>query len=523
MDTIAILIIMFYSFDIVALFIFGVHAYLMVFLYRKNHEYCLSNVEYEPLDLKKTPAREIPVVTIQLPIYNEFYVVDRLIEATTRIQWPKNKLEIQVLDDSTDETKEKAESLVQSYKRAGFNIQHIHRTDRKGHKAGALREGLEKTRSDYIAIFDADFLPAPDFLIKTMPYFVDPEIGMIQTRWGHINDNYSLLTMAQSFGIDGHFVIEQVARNATKLWMNFNGTGGIWRRQCIIDAGNWQADTLTEDFDLSYRAELAGWQFRYFRDVVNPAELPATIAAFKSQQFRWCTVSIQTALKLIPRIWRADFSWKIKAEAIIHLLSYSVHPLMILNILLAMPLLLMDQWTGFSIYDVSISVLFGAATFLSISTFGPTFFYIYSQRELYINWKTRIIWIPFLIMIGTGIAINNTRAFIEALIGIKSGFKRTPKYRIESASDRPLQRMKYRIPMDPTVFLELAMGIYCIVSIYFSVLVEKPFLIPFMAIYAAGFLYISVNAILEHFDMPIRLPVNYEKRLQALTHQTQET
>ena len=258
MDTIAVLIIIIYSFDILALFVFGVHAYLMVFLYKKNHEYCLSNVEHEPIDLKKTPARDLPKVTIQLPIYNEFYVVDRLIEATTRLQWPKSKLEIQVLDDSTDETKEKAESLVQSYKREGFNIHHIHRVNRQGHKAGALREGLEKTNADYIAIFDADFLPAPDFLIKTMPYFVDPEIGMIQTRWGHINDNYSLLTMAQSFGIDGHFVIEQVARNATKLWMNFNGTGGIWRRQCIMDAGNWQADTLTEDFDLSYRAELAG-------------------------------------------------------------------------------------------------------------------------------------------------------------------------------------------------------------------------------------------------------------------------
>lgn len=504
MDLIAIVLILFYAVDIVALFIFGVHQYLMVFLYRKNPDYCESDSDYPPVDLLNTKESSIPKVTIQLPVYNEYYVVDRLIEETTKLQWPKSRLEIQVLDDSTDESKDKAAALVELYQGQGFDIQHIHRTDRKGHKAGALREGLAKTDSDFIAIFDADFLPAPDFLIKTVPYFQDPEIGMVQTRWGHINADYSMLTMAQSFGIDGHFVIEQVARNANNLWMNFNGTGGIWRRQCIEEAGNWQGDTLTEDFDLSYRAELAGWKFRYFKDVVNPAELPATVSSFKSQQFRWCKGSIQTAMKLIPRIWRADFNWKIKAEAIIHLLSYSVHPLMILNILLALPLLLMDKWTGFSIYDVSVEVLFAAAAFLSISTFGPTFFYIYSQRELYKTWKSRIVWIPVLVMIGTGIAVSNTRAFFEAVFGVKSGFKRTPKYRIESKKDSLTLKNKYKIPLDPSVIIELALSVYCVASIYFSIIVYKPFLIPFMGIYAIGFLYLAVNGILENLQISVR-------------------
>ncbi len=503
-DILAILLIAVYSLDIVALFIFGIHTYIMVYFYRKNRDYCYSNVEHEPIDLKRVKAENLPEVTVQLPIYNEFYVVDRLIDATLKIRWPKEKLHIQVLDDSTDETKDKVAGIVSNLKSQGYRIEHLHRTDRTGHKAGALKAGLEKCKSEFIAIFDADFLPAPDILIKTIPYFSEPDVGMVQTRWGHINDDYSMLTMAQSFGIDGHFVVEQVARNGGRMWMNFNGTAGIWRRQCIYDAGNWQADTLTEDFDLSYRAELAGWRFRYFTDIVNPAELPSTIASFKSQQFRWCKGSIQTAVKLIPRILRSSFSKKIKLEAITHLLNYSVHPLMVINILLSLPLLLVDRWTSFKLSSVSIGVLFFAATVLSLSTLGPTFFYIYSQRELYRNWKKRIIWIPVLMMIGTGIAISNTRAFIEALTGKKSAFMRTPKYRIESRDDNVKKRSLYRQPLDPLVFTELAMGIYGLVTAYFAWIYEKPFIIPFMLIYAAGFLYISVGNILERLQINAR-------------------
>jgi len=332
MDLIAIILISVYSLDIVVLFLFGLHCYLMIYLYRRNAEYCVSgeDEEREPIDLDRISSGSLPIVTVQLPIYNEYYVIDRLLKTTTALKWPKDRLEIQVLDDSTDNTRERARRLVEHYQNLGYDIHHIHRTVRTGHKAGALREGLDFCKGEFIAIFDADFMPTPEFLISTIPYFADDGIGMVQTRWGHINDDYSILTKAQSYGIDGHFMIEQVARNCNNLWMNFNGTGGIWRKRCIIEAGNWQSDTLTEDFDLSYRAELAGWRFRYFRDVVNPAELPATISAFKSQQFRWCKGSIQTALKLIPTILRSRFNWKIKGEAVVHLLNYSVHPLMLI-------------------------------------------------------------------------------------------------------------------------------------------------------------------------------------------------
>lgn len=499
LDLLGLLVVFIYGLDILLLFYFGIHSYLMVFLYRRNQKYCVSGAEaeYEAIDLDKTPHSKLPMVTVQLPIFNEFYVIDRLIESTVAMEWPKEKLEIQVLDDSTDETVEKTRRLVDFYQTRGFDIKHIHRTNRSGHKAGALKAGLEVARGNFIAIYDADFMPAPDFLRKTIPYFADSSIGMVQTRWGHINEDYSFLTKAQSFGIDGHFMIEQVARNCNNLWMNFNGTGGIWKRECIMDAGNWQSDTLTEDFDLSYRAELAGWKFRYFKDIVNPAELPSTMSSFKAQQFRWCKGSIQTAFKLIPRILRSNFDWKIKAEAITHLINYSVHPLMVINILFALPLLLMDSWSSFSIYDTSIMVLFGAAALLSIGTFGPITFYIYSQRELYPDWKKRIIFLPVLTMMGTGIAVVLTRAWIEAALGIKSSFKRTPKYRIESKADNLADRIKYSVPFDWMVFLELAMAVYCMISIYYSFQKNKVFLVPFMLLYAAGFLYTAFSTLYD--------------------------
>jgi cellulose synthase/poly-beta-1,6-N-acetylglucosamine synthase-like glycosyltransferase len=487
-----------YLVDVVLLFAFGLHAFLMIYLSRKNPEHCVSGADgTAAIDLKKTPARNIPRVTVQLPIYNEFYVVERLIDSAVQIEWPKNKLEIQVLDDSTDETREKAGDIVARYRKLGYNIHHIHRVDRVGHKAGALRAGLEVARGEFIAIFDADFLPTPEFLVKTIPYFAEGEVGMVQTRWGHINTDYSVLTRAQSMGIDGHFMIEQTARNAAGLWMNFNGTGGVWRRQCIVEAGNWQADTLTEDFDLSYRAALAGWKFRYFKDVSNPGELPPTVQAFKSQQFRWCKGSIQTAIKLLPRIFQADIPVKIKAEAVVHLLSYTMHPLMILNMLFALPLLLIGDWTSYALTDVSITIVLGIAAVMSVGTLGPIVFYVVSQKDLYPDWKSRIRWLPFLIMIGTGIAVSNTRAWLEALLGVKSAFKRTPKLRIESRSDLVTQRNKYRQPLDPLVPLEFLMGAYCLTCVYFSLKLNFTMLAPLMVLYGAGFFYVAILSLRE--------------------------
>jgi len=320
---------------------------------------------------------------------------------------------------------------------------------------------------------------------------------MVQARWGHINQDYNILTKAQGYGIDGHFMIEQVARNANHLWMNFNGTAGVWRKECIYDAGGWEHDTLTEDFDLSYRAELKGWKFRYLKDVVCKAEIPAMISAYKSQQFRWCKGSIQTALKLLPKIWSAPLGWKIKSEAIIHLINYSVCPLMIVNILLTAPLLLMEYWTGFKFTDLPMTLLFIAATLMSVGSVGPLIFYAYSQREIYPEWKSRLGFLPVMIMIGTGIAIVNTRAWLEAILGVKSGFKRTPKLRIESESDQLIDRQKYHIPMDYHAVLELIMGLYCFFCVYISFLVNKPFIIGFMIVYGFGFLFVGLNTIKE--------------------------
>lgn len=487
-----------YMLDVFLLFGFGLHAFLMIYLSRKNPERCVSEADgTAAIDLKNTRAAGLPIVTVQLPIFNEFYVVDRLIESALRIEWPKSRLEVQVLDDSTDETREKAKRICAQFRKQGFNIQHIHRVDRTGHKAGALKAGLARAKGEFIAIFDADFLPVPDFLRKTIPYFQDGEIGMVQTRWGHINTDYSVLTRAQSMGIDGHFMIEQTARNAAGLWMNFNGTGGVWRRRCITEAGDWQADTLTEDFDLSYRAALAGWQFRYLKDVANPGELPPTVQAFKSQQFRWCKGSIQTAIKLLPRILRADVSWKIKAEATVHLLSYTMHPLMILNMLFALPLLLIGDWTSYTLNDVSVTVVLGIAAVMSIGTLGPLVFYVFAQRDLYPDWTARIRYLPFLIMIGTGIAISNTRAWCEAILGIKSPFKRTPKLRIESKSDSVTERARYRQPLDPLVPLEFLMGLYCFVCVAVSIHLNFSMLAPLMALYGAGFFYVAILSVRE--------------------------
>lgn len=490
---VTILFITIYLIDIILLFFFGLHSMLMVQLYRKNHKFC----ESDPTKVLDPNDKNLPSVTVQIPIYNEFYVVERIIDSSIQMIYPMDKIEFQILDDSTDETVEKAAKLVKFYTEKGYNIKHLHRKDRTGHKAGALEAGLAQTNGEYIAIFDADFMPDPDFLIKTVPYFEDPQIGMVQVRWGHFNSDYNTLTKAQSYGIDGHFMIEQVARNANQLWMNFNGTAGIWRKECIVDAGNWEHDTLTEDFDLSYRAELKGWKFRYFKDIECKAEIPALITAYKSQQFRWCKGSIQTAVKLLPRILRHDMPWRVKAEAIVHLLNYSVHPLMIINILFTAPLLLMEYWTGYTFQDIPLFALYITATFLTIGSIGPIIFYAYSQRELYKDWVSRLPFLPVLIMIGTGIAIVNTRAWLEAVLGIKSSFKRTPKLKLENTADSWKDKLKYTIPLDFHIFLEFFMGIYCAFCVYLSFLVDKPFIVGFLIIYSLGFFFVSINTLKE--------------------------
>lgn len=503
MEIVASVVAALYTIDLLLLAFFGLHCLIMIYLYRKNGDHCrlgaLGKLEQagEAKELRKG-AGPYPFVTVQLPIYNEYNVVERLLRSVAALHWPPNRLEIQVLDDSTDGTRQLIQRLVRDYRRKGLQITALYRKERRGFKAGALHAGLSKARGEYIAIFDADFIPPSDFLLKTVPLFANSEIGMVQTRWGHTNRDYSLLTRAQALGVDGHFIIEQAARNGSSLWMNFNGTAGIWRRSCILEAGNWQADTLTEDFDISYRAEMAGWKFRYLKDVVSPAELPATVTAFKSQQFRWCKGSIQTAVKLIPRIWRSDFSKKIKAEAFTHLLNYSVHPLLLLNVLLTLPMLLLIPSLPFDLDALPGLALAGLALILSVGFIGPFSLYINAQQHLYSDWRRRILWLPALIMIGTGVAVNNSWAYIEALLGRQSAFHRTPKLGLESPTDNLWLRIANVADIKKGNHLELwefCMGLYTAATILCAIIEDRFLPAAFLAIYAAGFFYMCFGSL----------------------------
>jgi cellulose synthase/poly-beta-1,6-N-acetylglucosamine synthase-like glycosyltransferase len=399
-----------------ALAVLGAHRYLMVFrYYRYRHR------RPEP----KGRFASLPVVTVQLPVYNELYVVERLIDAVCRLDYPRERLEVQVLDDSTDETSEIARRCIDYHRQSGIDIHHIHRRDRTGFKAGALAAGLTRARGELIAIFDADFVPDPSFLEEVVHQFVDPKVGLVQARWGHINQNYSLLTRVQSILLDAHFILEHGGRNRSGCFFNFNGTAGVWRKATIVDAGGWQHDTLTEDMDLSYRAQLRGWQFVFLPDVVAPAEIPVSVNAFKTQQHRWSKGSIQTARKLLPRILASALPLRVKVEAIFHLTANIAYPLMVLLSLLMFPSLVVRfdmGWHEMLLIDVP---LFMVATVSVMS------FYIVSQREIYADWKNRLKVLPMLLSLGIGMSWNNARAVLEGLFGRDASFVRTPKYRIE--------------------------------------------------------------------------------------------
>ena len=483
------------------MFYFGAHYYVMLYLCLRSNDKCTSPALESGVKKIKSPTK-YPHVTVQLPLFNEYYVAGRLIDSIVSLEYPKNKLEIQVLDDSTDECKNLAQDKVEHYQKLGFDIHHIHRKEREGHKAGALKSGLKIAKGEFIAIFDADFVPMSDFLEKTIPlFYTDSKIGVVQARWGHVNDNYSALTKAQSIGVDGHFMIEQVARNTSDLWINFNGTAGIWRKNCIIDAGNWHYDTLTEDFDLSFRAQLKGWRFKYLNDVLCPAELPATVTAFKSQQFRWCKGSIQTAVKLIPKILRSKEPLKVKVEAVTHLLNYSVHPLIYLNILLTMPLLYLQEKLFYAPGYVMTSFM----SILGIATMGPIIFYAASQRYLYpSNWKRRLCFLPLLSMIGSGISLSNTKAWLEAILGKKSSFIRTPKLGLTSNKNQLSIKNKSlynNSKIDLVTIFEFLTLCYMIGTIWYSIVQEQWVVIPYLLICSLGFLYISILGFLDYFKM----------------------
>lgn len=424
---------------------------------------------------------ELPKVTIQIPLFNEPVVAERLVRKICEIKYPIDKLEIQVLDDSTDNTQDILKAVVAEYAAKNFNIKYIHRVDRSGYKAGALKAGLEVAEGEFVAIFDADFLPNPDFLMKTVPHFNNPEIGMVQTRWEHLNEEYSYLTKAQALALDGHFALEQEVRFKSGFFINFNGTAGIWRKSCIYDAGNWQPDTLTEDLDLSYRAQLKGWKFVYLNEVTSPAELPADINALKTQQFRWTKGAVETAKKLLPAVIRSNFPLKVKIESFIHLTSNIVFPFIIIVALLNVPIVVLKNIT--TSYDNFYSLM-SIFVLASISTF---LFYTFAQKTIHLDWRKRLLFFPLFLAGSMGFAVNNTKAVVEALIGKKSGFVRTPKAGIIGKTANANNVMKQKKKIHATAIFELFLALYFIVGMGISLYYLEIAALPFQFMFFLGF------------------------------------
>ena len=477
------LVLVSYFFVLIILAVYGWHRYYLVYLYMRNRG-------KEPK--AGPPLDPLPVVTIQLPLYNEMYVAERLIESVCRMEYPRDLLEIQVLDDSTDETRSIAAQAVRRMAAQGVDIHYYHRTARTGFKAGALEEGLKVARGEFVAIFDADFVPTPDFLTRLMPHFADPQVAMVQARWGHINQDYSLLTKIQSILLDGHFVLEHGGRHRAGRFFNFNGTAGVWRCTAIADAGGWQHDTLTEDLDLSYRAQLRGWRFVFVSDVIAPAEVPVEMNAFKSQQHRWAKGSVQTCRKLLPQLLRAKLPLGVKVEAFFHLTANFNYPLMCVLSILMFPAMVIRYnmgWYEMLLIDVP---LFFAATFSVCN------FYMVCQREIHKDWRARVKYLPFLMSIGIGLSINNARAVFEALCNRQSEFVRTPKYRIEGDADEWVGK-KYRQSVAVQPLVELALGLYFTATVFYALANGIYGTLPFLVLFQIGFLYTGLLSIVQQY------------------------
>jgi len=478
-----------YTIVLLGLSLYGIHRYVIIYLYLKHRK---------NLPKPKGQFEALPRITVQLPIYNELYVVERLINAVAALDYPRELLDVQVLDDSTDETRELAAQKVAELKATGLDITHVHRTDRTGFKAGALENGSKICKGDFILILDADFVPAPDVLKKTIHYFTDEKIGMIQTRWGHLNRTYSMLTRVQAMFLDGHLLLEQTGRNRAGRFINFNGTAGVWRKTCIADAGGWQHDTLTEDLDLSYRAQIKGWQFVFLPELVTPAELPVDMNGFKSQQHRWTKGSIQTCRKLLPALWRADVPFLVKVEGTVHLTcNYTF-------LLLACICVLMHPGTGGTTGSVWRTILLDIPIFAT-GCLPAVIFYMVSQRELYPrSWWKEILYMPALFALTIGLAVNNAWAVLQAMCGHESEFTRTPKYGIKGKKHN-WKKSKYSPLKTVLPFVELGFAIYFIRFLYLGIMASNWFSIPFLLLFAGGFTYVATCSILQWFPQ-IRMP-----------------
>jgi len=464
---------------------YGAHRYWMVYLYYKHKK----NKTTEPA--AHFQSEEFPRVTVQLPIFNEQYVVARLLDAVCRLDYPREKLDIQLLDDSTDETIEVARLLVDRYAASGHPVTYLHRDNREGYKAGALAEGLKTAKGEFVAIFDADFVPPPDFLLKCIHHFTDPKVGMVQTRWTHINRNYSVLTEVEAILLDGHFVLEHSARSRSGVFFNFNGTAGMWRRCAIDEAGGWQHDTLTEDTDLSYRAQLQGWKFVYLQDVECPAELPVEMTAFKTQQARWAKGLIQVSKKILPRVLASNASRSVKIEAFYHLTANLSYPLMIVLSVLLMPAMIIRFYQGW------FQMLYIDLPLFMASTFSISSFYLVSQKELFPKrWLRSLLYLPLLMALGIGLTVTNTRAVLEALTGKQTAFARTPKYRVESKKDR-VGAKKYRKRLGWVPWLELLIGTYFALAVFYAIDNENYFTVPFLLLFVIGYWVTGLMSLLQ--------------------------
>ncbi|HET6862736.1 MAG TPA: glycosyltransferase family 2 protein [Pyrinomonadaceae bacterium] len=447
--------------------------------------------KFVPRPVARFSPEDLPLITVQLPLFNELYVVERLLKAVTAIDYPREKLEIQVLDDSTDETVKLAEAVVARYAEQGFDIHYIHRSDRTGFKAGALENGNKTAKGELLAIFDADFVPKPDCLRKLVDFFTDPLVGCAQMRWAHINGNYNLLTKLQTIMLDGHFVVEQTTRNRTGGFFNFNGTAGIWRRKAIEMSGGWQHDTLTEDTDLSFRAQLMGWKFVYLLDEESPAEIPVEINAFKAQQRRWAKGVMQVGLKLYPRIWLAPLPLRVKLEMFFRLTGNISYPLMIIASFLQFPLLLVRYNQPFyHLMVLDLPLLF----FSSISVvlfYGTAVWYLDDKRT------PRLLHLPLVMALGIGLAFSNARAVLEALLGVKTEFVRTPKYRVEDTADETWKRKKYKRKRGLLPLLELGFALYFLLAMTYAVRLHMWGTIPFLFLFFFGFAYMGVMSVMQ--------------------------
>ena len=477
--------------------LYGLHRYVLLydyFVYRKN-------VPRTP-----PPVENWPKVTIQLPIFNERYVIERLVDAVAQFDYPRELLDIQVLDDSTDETREVARACVERHALQGLPITYIHRTNREGFKAGALENGLKTAKGEFVAIFDADFIPQGDFLRRTVPYFLDPltesKIGMVQTRWTYLNSDYSLLTRVETILLDGHFVIEHGGRSRRGTFFNFNGTAGVWRRAAIDAAGGWEHDTLTEDTDLSYRAQLKGWKFIYLPEIECASELPVDMNGFKAQQARWAKGLMQTAKKILPRVFKSDAPWHVKAEAFFHLTANISYPLMVLLSTMLLPAMIVRFYQGWFQMLVIDLPLFLAST-CSVSSF-----YLVAQKELRPkSWWRTFLYMPFVMATGIGISVRNAQAVIEAIIGKKSEFARTPKFMIEGKKDSFVKK-SYRNKAGWMPYAEILLGVYFAFTVIYAITNENYATVPFLLLFVWGYLFTGFMSLGQTYFAHLRFGVN---------------